>query len=370
MTTTSASLDELLDELHHPQVRDLAWVIGSAHLIDQAGERLAQQTPRSMGSLDESMSALGLTSSEMWRELQMISELNPKDELSRHASTLRALDRDPHHLLTSLDTQRARHPRVRLGVYFEHLVTYWLSSLLGIAPLYREIQIHEPQARGVKTLGALDLVGEFALRQGDTSSSRSSSWIHIEVATKFYLEREEAPFVLASSPAQKTSWINHPWIDQLVGPNEHDSLGKKLRRLLRHQLPMSAHPRARDLLDEMGVAQIEQRLLWLKGRLFRWAGDQSETSVRPLWVRIGQLEQLERHLGPRWRALHRPKPGWLAPPTVAELEMAPLLTISTLQHEATSARGERGATLWYMAAPDLTERGWVMIVPNDWCDRD
>ena len=363
-TSTIHSLDQLLDELKHPQVRDLAWAIGSPHLVDQADQVLRHQAP-SLTSLGEDDSPLRSTSSVEWTSLHITPTLTPQAELVRCTPALLALDHDPGHLLDSLAAQRANYPRVRLGVYFEHLITYWLSALVGADPLYRELQIYEPQARGVKTLGALDLVGKFDQDQ--------ATWTHIEVATKFYLEREDAPRLLTSNDtldqSDMTSWVAHPWMDQVVGPNERDSLGHKLRRLLRHQLPMSDHPRARDLLRETGVDQVNQRLLWLKGRLFKWAGDASGHLMTGLWVRAGQLQLISRHLGSRVKALCCAKPSWLAPPLRTELDSAPVLTMPALEAQARSTKGERGATLWYLASLDLAEHRWVMIVPDDWCDR-
>ena len=306
------------------------------------------------------------TLSDQWDTLQLTSDFVPQDEVARYAHILRSLDRDPSHLLNSLEVQRAHYPRVRLGVYFEHLTTYWLSHLVEAQPLYREVQIREPQTRGFKTLGALDLVAQVHQNQSD--------WIHIEVATKFYLEREEAHLIFTrtsdlDSRLDEDSWVDHPWIDQLVGPNERDSLGTKLRRLLSHQLPLSGHARAREMLGEMGVAEIKKRVLWLKGRLFRWAGHDLEHTMLPLWLRSGDLEMLSKYFGNRFKAVYCAKPSWLAPPTVSDLELVSLVSPSGLETHSRSARGERGATLWYCASSDLTVRRWVMIVPDDWCNR-
>jgi len=358
------TLDGLLIDLHHPQVRDLAWVIGSSNLVDQANLILARRYPQVDSITDEIKTE--------WDTLRLTSSLSPDREIVRCAEALCVLDQDPTPLLTALAEMSAQHTRVRLGVYFEHLVTYWLSDLVGAHPLYREIQIYEPQELGIKTVGALDLVGQLP----DLSSNdHLKQWTHIEVATKFYLEREIGSIqqvsttdLLDQTPLR--CGLDHPWLDQLVGPNERDSLGTKLRRLLRHQLPLSARSITQTHLTEIGVPQVSQRLLWLKGRLFKWAGEPVDHLTRSLWVRIGQLELLSVHLGRSLRALHRPKPAWLAPPTRAEIHAAPLLTLVMLESQARLARGERGATLWYITSLSSNEERWVMIVPDDWCERD
>lgn len=275
--------------------------------------------------------------------------------LEEMSALLSALDQDPAPLLESLAHQRAQHTRVRLGVYVEHLAHYWLAELVKCDPLLREIQIYEPQERGVKTLGALDFVGS-------VPSVTSPEWVHLELASKFYLEHE--------------TLSEDPLLTQLRGPNERDSLHKKLSRLTEHQLPLSAHPRAQARLAELGAPEIERRVMWLKGRLFLWAGRAniaSSTSIplRGLWVRRSQLSLLTPIFGETFVALERPKPHWLAPPHLRELSLAPQMTPESLAEALTQVRGERGASMWFCAAcgdhHELKSSGrWVMVVPDDW----
>lgn len=364
--------DELFNELIDPAVRDLAWLIGAPSLIEWArawlssawGERRPPE--RRIAELNE------------LRELSELSDLSAFTPLShspaaQHSDAhllgvierLRELNRDPAPLLSSLERQRAQHTRVRLGVYVEHLMHFWLTEIIGCDPLLREIQLYEPQERGVRTLGALDVVG--ALPSASTLDSQNRDdrprWVHLEIASKFYLEHE--------------TLTSDSWLTQARGPNERDSLYKKLDRLRSHQLPLSDHPIARERLLELGIDQIDLRRIWMKGRLFRWAGHtELDLPARPLhslqgwferalWVKRDRLPDLTERFGASARALERPKPRWLAPPHHSEIAEAPELSWITLGERADEARGERGASLWYLA-PSNAPKFWLMIVPSDW----
>ena len=352
--STHSTLHELLQELTHPQVRDLAWVIGTPSLWTPQAE-------------DPATSSLSLS-----------LNLRSDQELIRHWDQLCFLDRHPEKLVTSLHEQASAYPRLRLGVYFEHLVTFWLTHLQNTQSVYREIQLYQERERGRDTLGALDLV---TYTNPDPDIHHSSYWLHIELAVKFYLDRaSEESTTSPLRPDQLTS-LDHPRLDDYVGPNEKDSFGKKLRRLYHHQLPLSEHPVALERFAQMEIGPIDQRILWIKGRLFNWIGqrqtaDQTQGSI-PLsfWMRQGQLQShwhlLNAH-GPVIHALHLPKPKWLAPPARQVLTTAVSYTPSLLREAASLISGERGASLWFLQPdPDVIQQGyWLMIVPDDWCRRD
>lgn len=115
-------LTELLDELHHPAVRDLAWTLLAPPLLRRTPE--PQRHP---------------LAASRWRQ-----------EPERLAAWLREQERQPQHLAAWL----AQWPRQRLGLYYEHLWQFALEQ----APDVRLIAANLPVRDGGHTLGELDLL--------------------------------------------------------------------------------------------------------------------------------------------------------------------------------------------------------------------
>ena len=217
----------------HRSVRDLAWVIASPPLV--SGE---------------------YNQTSWWSHTACLEEFNAC------LPALRALDKNPHTLLDHLKRIKSK----RLGLYFEGLVSFWLSS---ISPNYRllaqNIQLFKCQQKGKHTLGELD----FIIQQRSTQKV-----IHLEVAVKFYLGTE---------PLTDT----YRWF----GTNTNDQLGRKLDQLKQNQTQLSkTYP---GLLD----FYIDEKQCLLKGRLFYPA-----EGLTPLPIQQQHLPEgvNTKHLRGRW----------------------------------------------------------------------
>ncbi|HSP58091.1 MAG TPA: DUF1853 family protein [Halomonas sp.] len=178
----------LLSRLHHPLVRDLAWVLLAPDLI---------VTPYS-----------GRPSA---------CELGLGDEATLLA-WLSHLEQSPEGLQRYLGDTLAG----RMGLYHERL---W-QFLLEHAPAIRLLAHNQRILRGKLTLGELDLL---YCRKDDPTP------VHLEVAIKFYLGLPDGP----GAATDQTRWI---------GPSGADSLAIKRERLHRHQLPLSGMAEAREAI--------------------------------------------------------------------------------------------------------------------------
>ena len=189
---------------HHPQVRDLAWAIGSAPLLSpaSAGERWPDQS---------------------WYE----------DTLNNYRPVLAILDNNPAELENWLDQCKT----YRLGQYFEALWGFWLQT----NHRYRLLSANLPVRNSTHTLGEFDLLVE------DTESGQH---IHWELAVKFYLG--------TGNTALPGNW----W-----GPAKRDRLDSKLKRIQEHQCRLSHFPEARKLLAQLDI-HVDEVWSIVKGRLF------------------------------------------------------------------------------------------------------
>ena len=194
----------LLDDFKHPCVRDLAWVIVSPPLVSGRHKQTL-----------------------WWSQRQCLDEFN--DCLA----ALRTLDKKPQALLEHLNLIKSK----RLGLYFENLVSFWLSS---ISPNYRllakNIQLFKTHKKGKHTLGELDFIMQHR---------SSHKTIHLEVAVKFYL---------GTTPLENT----YHWF----GTNTKDQLGKKLDHLKLQQTQLS------NKYPELMDFKIDEQHCFIKGRLF------------------------------------------------------------------------------------------------------
>lgn len=394
----SLELDRLLKELREPIVRDLAWVIASHHLCSQL-------------NMLSDVQAINKYSEH---SLCLLS-LSTQSALEHAKPFLIKLDENPEPLRIHLQRSASQFKRVRLGVYFEHLVLYWLDKIIETSNIQREIQIFDrPQGeKGRQTIGAIDLITELKSKHRDLLicaedevkdlshhllvakkiTPSESLVVHWELASKFYLQvpSDEAHMSFGQLPSQ---------LFEFVGPNERDSFGGKLHRLLTHQLPLSDRQEASAILASKGI-QVNARALWLKGRLFIHALNQREilpysqcqtkepqsdpwngfNESQALWLRQAELPRLFDHLfqndadlesneqSKKLKAILCEKPMWFAPPNDCQLREAPHLLADELLFIARSSRGERGATLWYIAHGLDSWRTWLMIVPDDWGQR-
>lgn len=203
--TPFPSLTALPQHLHHPNVRDLAWVLLAPPLLKDVA--CLQRHP---------LSASGWVSAP-----------------EHLADWLQQLDQAPQPLTDWL----AQHSIRRLGLYYERLWQFALMAAPGIKLLAANLAIRQ----GGHTLGELDL-----LILDDLGVH------HQELAIKLYL-----------GPQQGNARDAGQWL----GPGSEDRLALKLDHLCNHQLPLAQRPEARAALTALGIGDVQSQL-WLAGYLF------------------------------------------------------------------------------------------------------
>ena len=255
----------LMDSLHTPAVRDLAWVIGSPNLLDENHAAYA-----------------GRVVEGAWCDAQSI----------KCAPKLMALDRNP----SSLHDFIAARPTRRLGHYFETLIAYWLAHILELEIIATNLQVRNTD----RTVGEYD----FLLRD------ENSAVCHWEAAVKFYLQAEP----IAEQHA-------------FIGPGGRDRLDIKLNRVFTHQLNLGTTPEGRATLPSgltLNKAQAFIAQAFIKGMLFFPLSQtdkfsDARTSVAGIsdkhlsgwWVRHPIEKLLYTTTDKHWIIL--PRLRWLAP---------------------------------------------------------
>ncbi len=136
------TLDHLLQQLHHPAVRDLAWLLGAPALLD------ADHYP-------------------IW------SDHASQQLLQQAQSLLLQLEQQPEPLLAHLATR----PVKRLGYYVENLLGFAFSHL----PEWQIIAEHWPIRDPQRTLGELDFL---------LQTPGFETLLHLECAFKVYLQHQ------------------------------------------------------------------------------------------------------------------------------------------------------------------------------------
>lgn len=250
------SLTDLPRQLRHPGVRDLAWALLSPPLLSQPP----------------------------WRQRHPLSASGWASHPGRLADWLRQLDQHPE----SLDHWLAQASNRRLGLYYEKLWQFALDQ----APDVELLAANLPIRIAGQTLGELDLL----LRDAEGVH-------HLELAIKLYLGPRHGD---GGNPSE---WL---------GPGSHDRLDLKLEHLSQHQLPLSASPESRQVLDELD-AQPASAELWLGGYLFYpWPGSctaplgANPTHLQGRWLRHNELDDFLNQAGDgSWQPL--PRQSWLAP---------------------------------------------------------
>lgn len=167
----------------------------------------------------------------------------------------------------------------RLGFYSEALLSFFFQTFPGIELLLQNYQIIEDK----RTLGEVDFIIKWQDRI-----------IHIECAVKFYL-----------CDHSKDVQDLHSWI----GPACKDDLGRKMKKVIEHQLPIIESSSFRDFFDYSNI----ESFIFLKGKLF------VNQEVQCDWVKkslLGQYLYLkefknssELHLlsKPNWLSIHNEK---------------------------------------------------------------
>lgn len=306
---TLPCLDELMSNLRHPQVRDLAWVVLSPPLLIDAPS--PQRHPLSASRWSNDPAAL--------------------------SDWLLLLDRQP----AVLQAWLAQHSIRRLGLYYERLWQFALAQAPDVELLVANLPIRQ----GGQTLGELDLI----LRDAEGVH-------HLELAVKFYLG------------LQTGDRRRH---DHWLGPGSHDRLDIKLQRLCEHQLRLSSSQQAQALLTELTCRQIKSAL-WLGGYLFQpWQdGCEPPTGANPMhlggsWLRLCDwLHSAVTDSDAQWQPL--PRQTWLAP---AQLEDSQLWQAEDVQQWIVDANRSQ-ARLLARVEPDAdghwVERERLFVVSDSW----
>lgn len=251
-------LPGILDQLHDPAVRDLAWMIATPTLLD------AHHAPYREKIVSDAWCASALENCHDW---------------------LLQLDQHPAELQQFI-AQRATR---RLGYYFETLVEYWLAHASGITLIAHNLPVRE----NLITLGEFDFL--FREQSGET--------VHWETAIKFYLQAEN-------------TGSQHDFI----GPGGYDRLDLKTARIFGHQLQLAQSPACNVAIDA-NMAFVKGMLFYHPASLpAAPPPGVSAAHLRGWWIRHQQDEIPRSSPHSRWLVLSRL--NWLAPallPAAAEV---------------------------------------------------
>lgn len=229
----------------------------------------------------------------------------------------------------------------RLGSYFETLYIWWLKQPHGINLLEANL----PVRTKTRTLGEFDLLVD---NQGCTE--------HWEIAVKFYL---------GSGDLKRT--------DRWFGPNTADRLDLKLARLTDHQLQLSNHPVAQQLLHERNIT-VEKTRCIIKGRLYYpWDLFAKDTfgfldrtnphHQKGWWLTRTDFQNLSAAESYRWVFLQ--KQHWLS--SVVPGDRLPEMDFTAACEFLTQPGQQQAMQLAALLDGGEVSRGF--IVDENWCER-
>lgn len=187
-----SALPDILKELDHPLVRQLAWCLGSPQFTTSGNDAL------NFPPVGHSMHEL------------LFEELHP---------ILLELDNDPSRLLEALSPEMDRV----LGIRFEALITFAIQQLDSCSLIARNIQVVHEHV----TLTEFDVFFEW-----------NGSLHHWELAIKYYLGTADR--------TQPENWI---------GPRSKDRLSRKFETLNR-QYALTQEARVLEILKESQIADF------------------------------------------------------------------------------------------------------------------
>lgn len=246
--------DASIDRYADPAVRDLAWLLFSAHLL-----RAQHDMPLA----------------QVW---------SSDAALARSLDWLAQLDREPSSLHAALDGARI----TRLGRYAETLLAWYLEN----APQPRLIAANIALRGEGRTIGECDFLVE-------TETGRRLHW---ELAVKCFLH--------AGAPGETVSRLA-----DYVGPNLRDRLDLKFGHLRDHQLRLSERPEFASLgFAGPWLAQmfIKGWLFYRAGEHVADAPQLAQDHGRGWWVTHADWMTFAQRAGEqRWSVL--PRLTWLAP---------------------------------------------------------
>lgn len=221
----------------------------------------------------------------------------------------------------------------RIGKQFEELASLYFNLNNNVIDINRNIQIKKDNV----TLGELD----FMIRLPDT-------WVHLEVAVKFYL----------------LDGIGNQ-MDHFIGPGRADRLGAKWQHMIHHQLPIARSAEGVSTLASLGIEQFSQAI-WIKGALFyHWRQEAlpaipilvNPSHDRGWWTRQSELTGMKEHYGVNNIQLIN-KQDWLIPietPCCHHQQALSDVQLAGLQHPIMAA---------VLTEDGVSSRGF--IVPDDW----
>lgn len=149
------------------------------------------------------------------------------------------LDNKPKTLISFLGN---RSTSKRLGKYFEHLWHFAFLNSKEVKEVIFSLQVKQDKSF---TVGEFDFL---------INCMSSASWIHLEVAVKFYLASS------VNDESGKTTTY-------FIGPNRKDRLDLKLKKLYEHQLELGASIYGERALSGLGITTVHKELI-VKGYLF------------------------------------------------------------------------------------------------------
>ncbi|MDG2344038.1 MAG: DUF1853 family protein [Flavobacteriales bacterium] len=128
---------------------------------------------------------------------------------------------------------------IRLGKLIEHFVLHELIENEFIDVVASNTQVIDDKV----TIGEIDAL-----------IKHLNDFIHLEIVYKFYLY---------------DSSIKTSEIDKWIGPNRNDWLSKKVEKLNTKQFPILKHPKAKSILNQLGLSSnIFQQKVLFKAQLF------------------------------------------------------------------------------------------------------
>ncbi|MEM8497060.1 MAG: DUF1853 family protein [Pseudomonadota bacterium] len=253
--------EAVIQQLTHPQVRDLAWACFSQALLVRT----------------ESVDTRPIDNN-----LQAMFAMTPQ-----RLQTLQELDSVPHALENFLSQKSGRR---RLGIYFEHLIEFFLLNDPDTELMVRNLAVRDD----TRTLGEFDFVY--------ADQALGGLVVHLEIALKFYMGLPES---MTPSPARR--WL---------GPGSHDALEDKIEKTLTHQSRLANSIYGRKALESSGVPFPHIQRVVIAGELF----EPQRTMTAPLaclsnhhrgkWVRV---EVLGNHIRTWHKAALLSKADWLTP---------------------------------------------------------
>lgn len=167
-----------LQQLNHPAVRDMYWLLASPSPLRPHFNHEIPVFP------------------SLWCEQMAFQAHN----------FFLNLDKQPALLQTKLNALKS----TRLGIYAETLLGFFFEHFQHVRLLLTNYQVFDEG----KTIGEIDFIIEWDGRV-----------IHIELAVKYYLTK--------NSTDDFSNWI---------GPSGNDDLNKKLQKVKLHQLPLARSP--------------------------------------------------------------------------------------------------------------------------------